>query len=245
MAEATPWILDFEDRRSDSPLIERVWGCHSARAGTFQSVASSHCELVVSRVRGKTWLTLRGPETGVTPADCPADAEWVGIRLSLGSYFPHYPASALMDRRDVNLPDNSARSFWMLGSTWEYPTMENAEVLVSRLVRAGLLTRDPAVSAFLQGDQAPLSRRTTQRHFRMATGMSYRTHQQISRARYAVQLLRDRATIRETVHLAGYFDQAHLTRSLRRHIGETPARLASGREEPMSFLYKTDPPGWL
>jgi hypothetical protein len=34
----------FEDRLSDSPLVERVWRCHSERAGKFLSVAASHFE---------------------------------------------------------------------------------------------------------------------------------------------------------------------------------------------------------
>jgi hypothetical protein len=32
-------------------------------------------------------------------------------------------------------------------------------------------------------------------------------------------------SILDTVHEAGYFDQAHLTRSLRHFIGQTPARI--------------------
>ena len=46
-------LLVFEDRPSDSPFVERVWRCHSERAGTFLSVAASHCELVVTRHRGR------------------------------------------------------------------------------------------------------------------------------------------------------------------------------------------------
>ena len=52
----------------------------------------------------------------------------------------------------------------------------------------------------------------------------------------------DVVSILETVHHAGYFDQAHLTRSLRRLIGETPARLRK-RARQLSFLYKTSPVG--
>ena len=52
----------------------------------------------------------------------------------------------------------------------------------------------------------------------------------------------DGAGIGETVHLAGYYDQAHLTRSLRRLIGQTPARIRR-HEAQLSFLYKTDPQG--
>jgi len=36
----------------------------------------------------------------------------------------------------------------------------------------------------------------------------------------------------------GYFDQAHLTRSLRRFIGETPAKVIDAQKQ-LSFLYKT------
>src|SRR5262245_58028033 len=104
-------FLQFQERRSDSPLIERVWRSHCERTGTFQSVAASVCEIVVSRVAGRTWLTLRGPETRVSSADCPAGGEWVGIRFTPGTYLPAYPASRLIDRNDVNAPDISGRSF--------------------------------------------------------------------------------------------------------------------------------------
>jgi AraC-like DNA-binding protein len=235
-------FLAFEDRPSDSPFVERVWRCHSERAGTFLSVAANHCELVVTRHRGRVRLTVRGPETRPTPADCPADAEWIGIRLSIGTWLPLYPAATVRDRRDADLPDANCRAFRLDNAAWEYPSFENAEVLVARLVRAGLLVRDPAVSAALAGDPQAMSRRSAQRHFRLATGLTHRTYRQIQRARYAARLLQDGVDIGETVHLAGYYDQAHLTRSLRRLIGQTPARIRR-HERQLSFLYKTDPRG--
>ena len=76
-------------------------------------------------------------------------------------------------------------------------------------------SRDPAVSAALAGDREALSRRSAQRHFLLATGLTHRTYRQVQRARYAARLLQDGAGIGETVHAAGYYDQAHLTRSLR------------------------------
>ncbi len=230
-------FLRFEDRASDSPFVERVWRSYSERAGTFLSVAESHCELVVTRHRGLIRMTVRGPETRPTPADCPADGEWVGIRLSIGTWLPLYPAATVRDRRDVDLPAGRHR-FQLDSSAWEYPSFDNAEALVGRLVRAGLLVRDPAVAAALAGDTRALTRRSAQRHFRLATGMTQLTYHQIQRARYAVVLLRSGASIVETVHRAGYFDQAHLTRSLTRLIGQTPGRIRRGARQ-LSFLYKT------
>jgi AraC-like DNA-binding protein len=230
-------LFVFEHRPSESPFVDQVWRCHSLRSGTFTSVAASHCELAVTRHQGRVRLTVRGPETRPTPAD----AEWIGIRLSLGTWLPLFPAETVRDRQDADLPDLGRRAFHLDGTAWEYPTFDNAEVLVARLVRAGLLVRDEAVSAALAGDPQALSRRSAQRHFRLATGLTHRTYRQVERARYAARLLRDGAGIAETTHLAGYYDQAHLTRSLTRLIGQTPARIRR-REGELSFLYKTDRP---
>jgi AraC-like DNA-binding protein len=234
-------FLAFEDRPSDSPYVERVWRCRSARAGTFLSVAATHCELVLTRHRGRLRVTLRGPETRPSPVDCPAEAEWIGIRLATGAYLLRHPAASLMDRQDLDLPLPTRRTFWLDDSAWEHPTFDNAESLVARLSRAGLLARDPAVAAALAGDPEALSRRTVQRHFLLATGMTHRTWRQIQRARHATVLLRSGAAIADAVHQAGYYDQAHLTRSLTRRIGTTPARIQR-HERQLSFLYKT--PTW-
>ena len=59
------------------------------------------------------------------------------------------------------------------------------------------------------------------------------------RARYATTLLREGVPILDVVSSVGYFDQAHLTRSLRRFIGETPAKIILGQKQ-LSFLYKTN-----
>ncbi len=105
-------FLIFDDRPSDSPLVERIWPCHSECAGTFLSIAASHWEMVVTRHKGKTTLTVRGPETKAAPLDCPAEGEWVGIRFKLGTFMPQLPARNLLDRKDVTLPGSKNQSFW-------------------------------------------------------------------------------------------------------------------------------------
>ena len=231
-------FLVFEDRPSDSPFVERVWRCHSERAGTFLSVAASHSEMVVTRHQGKVFLTLRGPETRVTTEECPADGEWLGIRFKLGTFLPQLPVRNRLDRNDVTLPGATARSFWLSGTAWEYPDFENAETFVSRLATSGIVARDSAVEAALRAQTQALSTRSVQRHFRHATGMTHGRVRQIERARYATTLLRQGVSIRDTVHESGYFDQAHLTRSLKHLIGQTPTQIIQGSSQ-LSFLYKT------
>jgi AraC-like DNA-binding protein len=63
----------------------------------------------------------------------------------------------------------------------------------------------------------------------------------IERARRAAILLREGLSAADTAAMLGYVDQPHLTRSLRRFIGQTPARLARrDRTEQVSLLYKTE-----
>jgi AraC-like DNA-binding protein len=233
-----PMILAFEDRPSDSPLVERIWRSRSDRGGPFLSIAESRFEMCVTRCQGRTFLTLRGPETRATRADCPPDGEWLGIRFRIGAFMPAVTPGQVRDRRDATLPDASDRACWLDGSAWEYPDFENADTFVERLVRRGLLTRDPVVDDVLRGRNDPRTIRSAQRHFLRATGISHREVMQIERARRAVQLLRDGVAILDVVHETGYFDQAHLTRSLTRRIGQTPLAV-SRRAEPLSFLYKT------
>jgi AraC-like DNA-binding protein len=237
MSNASTFII-FEDRPSDSPFVERVWRCHSERAGTFHSMAASHWEMVVTRHKGKTFLTVRGPETKATTADCPAEGEWVAIRFKLGTFMPLLPARNLRDRRDVNLPEATARSFWLDGSAWEYPDFENAEIFVKRLVDDGLIAMDLSVDSALQGQRQELSIRSAQRHFLQATGITHGMIRKIERARHATNLLKRGVPILDTVYQAGYFDQAHLTRSLKYLIGQTPGQIIRA-EEQLSFLYKT------
>ena len=231
-------FLSFDDRLSDSPFVEKVWRSHSDRAGVFLSVAASRFEIAVTRHRGKTFLTLRGPETKATPAECPAEGEWLGIRFKLGTFMPQLTPGQLLDRRDVTLPDATSRSFWLNGSAWEYPDFENAETFVKRLVQKGIITRDSVVDAAVRGQGQTLSLRSAQRHLLRATGLTYCTVRQIERARHATNLLKQGVSILDTVHEAGYFDQAHLTRSLKYRIGQTPAEIMRGKQQ-LSFLYKT------
>jgi len=237
-------IFEFEERLSDSPFVERIWRAQSERTGSFLSIAASHWEIVVSKYRGETAVTVRGPETRVTPMNVTlVGAEFFGIIFKLGTVLPYLPASALVDG-DVDLPDAPSKSFWLNGLVWQLPSYENADTFVDRLMHEDLLVRDPIVESVLRGEPQELSPRSIQRHFVQATGLTHGTVRQIERARYATILLQQGASISDTVDLAGYTDQPHLTRSLKQLVGKTPAQIIRKDEpEQMSLLFKTVTPG--
>ena len=138
---------------------------------------------------------------------------------------PHLPLTALMNNV-VILPEATSRSFWLNGSAWEYPTLENAETFVNRLVREAVLVRDPILNSVLLDQPHDLSFSTVRRRFLRATGLTPGTVRQIERVRTAAMLLKQGVSILDTVHEVGYFDQPHLTRSLKHYMGFTPAQFA-------------------
>jgi hypothetical protein len=234
-------LFNFEERLSDSPFVERVWRAQTERTGPFLSIAASHWEMVVSKYHGNTTVTVRGPETKVTPFEVTfTGGEYLGIIFKHGTVLPYLPADAIVDG-DVDLPDASSKSFWLNGLTWQFPTYENADTFVDRLVREGSLICDPVIGSVLRGEPQELSPRSVQRHFIQATGLRQGTLWQIQRARKATILLQEGVSILDTVDLVGYADQAHLTRALKYFIGQTPTQIIRKTETVQtSLLFKTE-----
>lgn len=219
-------FISEDVRSADSPFVETIWRTRSGRAGAFTSEAACNWEMVIATVDGETVVAARGPETRASEADYPADAEFFGIVFKLGTFMPHLPVKMLRDRRDATLPEASGRSFWLHGSAWELPTFENADAFVERLVRRGILVRDPVVEAAIDGHGPDVSARSLQYRFLRATGLTQKTIRQIERARGAVPLLERGTSIPDVALELGYFDQAHLTNSLKRFLGKTPAQVS-------------------
>ena len=103
-----------EDRASDSPYVERVWGSHSERAGWFVSIAESRSEIVFARHQGQITVTVRGPETRATRRPYPADSEWLGIRFKPGVGLLPQPTRELVDGT-TTLPAATGDSFLLDG----------------------------------------------------------------------------------------------------------------------------------
>src|SRR5262249_15381208 len=141
-----------------------------------------------------------------------------------GTFLPHYPTFTTMTE-GISLPTATDNCFWLGGSTWQIPDFENADTFIARLVRADVLAQDPVVDAVLQGSDVYMSSRSIQRRFLRTTGLTQRYIQYIERARLASELLQQGAPIADVVFQAGYADQPHLTRALKRLIGQTPAQI--------------------
>jgi AraC-like DNA-binding protein len=219
-------FLFEEVQRLNTSFVDTIWRVHHDGTGTFVSKATSRWEIVVTKHQGKMTLTVRGPETKATPVNYSwTEAEMVGMTFQPGTYMPHLPPGKVRDLHDSILPEATRNSFWLHGSAWQYPDYEHADLFVDQLIHNGLLKRDPVVDALLQGHPQELSLRSLQYRFVHVTGLTHRTLLHIERARLAARLLEQGMPILDVVFEAGYFDQPHLSRSLKSLLGQTPAQI--------------------
>jgi hypothetical protein len=184
--------------------------------------------MVLRRLNGSTDLLVVGPWTSAGVISYTEGAELLWIKFKLGIFLPHLPTRHLLDRETI-LPAATGKSFWLKGSAWQFPDYENADTFVDRLVRAGVLACDPVVNALLDYQDhdhlKDVPSRTVRHRFKQATGLTQSHIRQMKRAQHAQALLQQGVSILDTVDEAGYFDQPHLTRSLKQFIGYTPAQI--------------------
>jgi len=215
----------FEGRASDSPYIEMVWSGRVLADYSPMCPADVRWNLLLLRQEGKLRVSVEGPTTRFVLKNQTAGVEFFVIKFKLGYFLRTLPPQMLVDG-DVVLPEGTNRSFWLHSSTWELPTHENAETFAGRLAREGLLVHDKVVGAALHDEPTDVSQRTVRRRFLQATGLTPVVIRQIERAQQAATMLERGMPILDAVYAAGYADQAHLTRALRRFYGQTPAQIS-------------------
>lgn len=219
--------LLFGTRGSDSPWVESVWTCRSEQVSEMTSVASETWGLVFWEQRGRAQAAITGPESRTGTAPVPEGAGFVGIQFAVGTALRTTATSALVDG-GVVLPEVTGRTFWLDGAHRETPGPDDAEALVDRLVRDGVLIRDPLVARTLLGAPPEVGERTLERRFRAATGLTRGGVRQIGRARTAALLLASGETPADVVAKLEYYDEPHLARALRRYVGRTAGQLRDG-----------------
>jgi AraC-like DNA-binding protein len=219
----------FEGRSSDSPYIQGIWHGHTIGLYTPICPAAAEWDLLLQRKRGVVTVRFEGPLTRAKAKLETDDTEFCVIRFKAGTFLPIIPTQQFLDS-DVCLPLASRKRFWLHGMNWEFPRFEDVEMFVSRLVREEVLLRDPLVSAVLNQQPQEVSMRTVRRRFLQSTGLTPKQIAQIDRALQAMALLTNGIPILDVVYDLGYADQPHLTRSLKRFIGQTPGEIVRAAE---------------
>ncbi|MBO0779545.1 MAG: helix-turn-helix transcriptional regulator [Ktedonobacteraceae bacterium] len=215
-----------QGRGSDSPYVESIWRGTTQQETSFLCPADGRWNILFTWWDGKVRISVEGPMTRAIPKTHGKGIEWLAIKFKLGTFLRDVPARLQLDG-EVLLSLETLHSFWLGGSIFQLPDYENADTFVDWLVRRQVLLSDPVVMAALADQPHQLSSRTLRHRFLHATGLSQTSIRQIERARSAASLLQQGVSILDVVVQAGYADQPHLTRSLGRFLGQTPASFAA------------------
>jgi len=215
----------YEERLSDSLYVETITHGRTVSDGSPIRPAECHWHMVFTRHDGRMHPLVVGPLPTAGVVTYGEGAEILWVKFKLGVFMPHLPVKDYLNVETL-LPGATSRSFWLKGSTWQFPDYENVDTFVDRLVRDDVLVRDPLVSAALRDQLPDMSSRTVRHRFLRATGLTQSYIRQMKRAQRAAALLQQGVSILDTVYEASYFDQPHLTRSLKHFIGYTPAQIA-------------------
>lgn len=217
-------IPGHETRSVDSPFVEQIGQICAERAYAPLCPADGHWHMLFVRYHGETSLSVWGPMTKAATMPYAQGAEFLYITFTLGTFMPQIPIGNLLDKGSFQ-PRASSTSFWLGDVGFPIPDYEHVDAFVDRLIRKGLLVHEPAVDEVREAQPQAMSKRSLQRRFLRATGLTHRSLQSIERAQHAASLLSQGVPVLDTVVEAGYFDQSHLSRALKRFIGQTPTQI--------------------
>lgn len=151
--------------------------------------------------------------------------EILAISFKQGVFVPFAPHDARHDK-GFGLPLFGQNGFMVGGDRFEIPSPESTPQLVQRLVQKGILQSHTNVAAALNGETSAVSGRTLQRAFLQSTGVTQKYLTQIKRAQETVSLLQSGVSAVQVAGDLGYTDQAHMTKSLKYLMGQTPKQVS-------------------
>lgn len=215
-------------RSSNSLLIELVWQVQYDGDGELTVTADDTWDMIFVTLAGTTNCVITGPKTQTAHYPYYRGQTALGVQFKIGAYLPAMPARDVINASRI-VPTHQGM-VELNGVTFEIPNFDSAEAFADALYTHGVLAYDHIVAAALSGRMSPAPRRSIQRHFAEATGVTPKLHQQIVRAQQAAALLRQGMAKKEVAQVCGYYDQAHMNRALKHFLRSTPQQIEDGDE---------------
>lgn len=220
-------IVDEQERLADSPLVASVRRVQYKARTREMVLPDGSWDLLFIRPAGGPMIAVQtGQIVAPLPVDHEAGDELLVVAFKPEVYLPKLPGHKTFQLGVMRPVENKDRSFWIDSDRLEVPSFDNVEHMVAAMARKGLIERDPVVARALQGNGQRLDERSIQRHFAAVTGLSFKGFQQIARAQEAARLLRAGRSLSQVAAELAFTDQSHMTHSLKRFLGQTPAQLA-------------------
>ena len=212
-----------ERRQSESPYIDTVWRSVALSDGSYLATPDGSWDLIaVVKADGTRMVFITGQATKAERLNYKAGEESVVIQFAAGAYLLDFKGAPFTDSF-IMLPLPDDTHFELAGQVFSWPTFENAEELIADMVQRGVLANDVLVDGMLHGTPKAASKRSVERHFKTTTGLSPKKLADIRRAQEAVRMLKTGKDPSAAAAEAGYYDQPHLSKSLKRLMDSLPS----------------------
>ncbi|MBO6640241.1 MAG: AraC family transcriptional regulator [Roseitalea sp.] len=228
--------------------VETLWTFNATRDHDYLILPDGRADIILRFRHGSDGRckdivpTLVGPSSVATVVSIGRNDGFVGVRLRPGRLGILGHAANLRDR---HLSGSDA--VHCIGALATIPnSARSVQILIDDLLSvvadvtaiksdAAVDTIDEAldhvhrsggrIGAGALAKTLGLTPRTTHRLFLRHIGMGPQLYAAVLRFQRAVRLFHRGLTLTQTAHEAGYADQAHMTRSFRRHCGHAPTNM--------------------
>lgn len=205
--------------------VRCAWSVEVTTGGCWTQPATEFWGLGFSSTSEGVGVELVGPAAHPQRFQMQAGDRFWGVELQAHVFLGSLPKSSF---ELVQALPSTAKTFQLGEREYPIPDEHHLGEIVDNLVAEGVLSTEPTVALALSG-RGRTGGRTLRRQVLEVTGLNRQQIAGMARARVAFKLLSEGVAIGEVVQLAGYSDQAHLTRSLRALAGRTPREILSGK----------------
>ncbi|MEL6958937.1 MAG: helix-turn-helix transcriptional regulator [Pseudomonadota bacterium] len=230
--------------------VEAVWSFRADAPGDARVLPDGRCDVLIRWDVGRDPVpVITGPATAAFDVAFDTGDSWVGLRLRPGAGRwlwqgpPPVDAALRGPEAVARLPALStvlcqpdlskmATSLGQLAATWDIPPVPAVldAMFDAQHVAGGRLTVSDLAAL------ADVSERHVSRLFRDWVGLPPKTYAQLVRMHRAVSLLRQQAAAPAVIaQEAGFADQAHMLRHVKRFSGHAPSRLPDDLTQPGIF----------
>lgn len=205
--------------------VRCAWSVVATVGGWWTQPATEFWGLGFSSTADGVGVELLGPAAHPQRFEMQAGQRYWGVELKAHVFLRTLPKSSF---QLAQVLPSTSETFRLGERDHSIPNEHQLGATVEDLVAIGVLATEPTVALALSGI-AQQGGRTLRRQVLEVTGLNRQQIAGMTRARMAFKLLSEGIGIGEVVEIAGYSDQAHLTRSLRALAGRTPREILSGR----------------
>ncbi|MER9775919.1 helix-turn-helix domain-containing protein [Mesorhizobium sp. M0220] len=211
-------------RASSHPWIDTVWQTVCLEDGVYRATPDGSWDLILSVAPdGEPTIFLSGQ--AAEPVDVPYVAGEHSVVISFAAHVYLATESEVRTGATIRLLPVQGEHFNLDGTDLPLPTFANAEDLIDRMIRAGLLKSDDLVARAFSERPKAASKRSVQQHFKRTTGITMKDFQMIRRAQEAVRRLKSGEAPAAVAADLGFSDQPHMIKSIKNIMGHLPSDL--------------------